>query len=311
MPMNEFARISKAHWNLIKQLSADEQGKIIIALMNYVFANSKNQNEIQFEKKSKNQIDIQIDFLSESAKAVFYAILPAMKLRTNRAGGARPGAGRPRKSGNVPKMHISENIGKLAEPKNQIENQIEFENTKSKNQNEIQFEFETAKKTSKKIQIENQIEKNQPNARARDNNKNIINNNIIPLKENIALSGNVKENPPLPKNWALALAEWNRIAGLYHRPRMRNIPPALQKAISARCKENKLHLGEFMAICEQALARDKNMRCGTDNWRGADLLFFSRCANFTRALQIVDNPQESKGASNATADVLREFIKGE
>ncbi len=279
MDERDSVRISRNQYWLLKQLGPEEQGRAVMALLEAVFEKSKNQNEIQIEK--------QFDF-SCLAKCVIIEISSSLKLRSNRAGGARPGAGRPRKSGNVPKMHIPRNLGKLE---------------KSKNQNEIQIE-----KKSEVLEIQNDFfEKNPASARVVDN----INNNILinPEKETLSLTGKSKEKAPALSKWDKFLAEWNRIAALYSRPRCRAITPALQKSITARCKENNLHLSDFLITCEKALAGDKSLRCGTDTWRGADLLYFSRTANFTRALQIADNPQMQTQV-NQTAQVLSEFIQG-
>ena len=284
-------RIYAEHYNLIKQLPDEEQGRVIMALLDIAFEKSKIQNENQIEIKNKFNLN-NFDFLSPLAKSIISAILPQMKIRTMRAGGARKGAGRPRKSGNVQNLHNPEKSENEKKSKIQNENQIEIKN---------------------KFNLNN-FEKSDANARVVDNNINNNINNIYPEKENISLTGYAKEKAPA-NNWDRALQEWNRIAGLYRRPKCRAITPALQKSISARCKENKLHLSDFMAVCEKALAGDKAMRCGTDNWGGADLVYFSRSANFTRALQIADNPAASKPAARGTSEtyaILADFItKGE
>ena len=227
-----------------------------------------------FDFKFNQENQVALEKLEKNQQAVF------LKMLARNWGGAREKSGRkPRKSGKVQKKNIAEN-----ENQDNQENQVALE----------------------------KLEKNQ--SRVVDNNiLNINNINISPEKkiEKHTLTGMQKEKEKNPRTkWDLAMAEWNRIAGLYRRPKVRAITPQMQTAILARCADNKIRIGEFFAICEKALMRDPALRNGTDKWGGADLIYFTRPANFTRALQAADNPDMKFSRGDETAAVLADFIKG-
>ena len=314
------ARISAKQYQLIQNLPSNESQAVLAAYFAIKFIQLEN-----LEKESKESRISQV-FQDKILIGSPVATKILKHLISRNWGGRRQNSGRkPRISANVQNLQSS--------AADDFENQVFQDEINQVFQDENQDNQDSDEKSGQKNQVfqdlaskESKI--NQDNqdlpTRAVDNNikNNIINNNPELKKENHSLTGMIKEKEKnqvfqdSKNKWDLAAAEWNRIAGLYKRPRVRRINPAIQKSIICRCKENHLSLREFLAICEKALQGDAAMRCGTDKWGGADLIYFSRPANFMRAMQIADNPEYSKmehcnNSSAATAAVLAEFIKGD
>lgn len=293
------ARISAKQYQLIQNLPSNESQAVLAAYFAIKFIQLENLEKESKESKINQVFQDEILIGSPVATKILKHLI------SRNWGGRRQNSGRkPRISANVQNLQSS--------AADDFENQV-F-------QDEINQVFQDLASKESKINQDNQ---DLP-TRVVDNNikNNIINNNPELEKENHSLTGMIKEKEKnqvfqdSKNKWDLAAAEWNRIAGLYKRPRVRRINPAIQKSIICRCKENHLSLREFLAICEKALQGDAAMRCGTDKWGGADLIYFSRPANFMRAMQIADNPECSKmehcnNSSAATAAVLAEFIKGD
>lgn len=305
------ASISAKQYQLIQNLPSNESQAVLAAYFAIKFIQLENLEKESKESKINQVFQDEILIGSPVATKILKHLI------SRNWGGRRQNSGRkPRISANVQNLQSSA----ADDFENQVfQDEINQDNQdldeKSGQKNQV---FQDLASKESKINQDNQ---DLP-TRVVDNNikNNIINNNPELEKENHSLTGMIKEKNQVfqdSKNkWDLAAAEWNRIAGLYKRPRVRRINPAIQKSIICRCKENHLSLREFLAICEKALQGDAAMRCGTDKWGGADLIYFSRPANFMRAMQIADNPECSKmehcnNSSAATAAVLAEFIKGE
>ena len=312
------ARISAKQYQLIQNLPSNESQAVLAAYFAIKFIQLENLEKESKESKINQVFQDEILIGSPVATKILKHLI------SRNWGGRRQNSGRkPRISANVQNLQSS--------AADDFENQVFQDEINQVFQDENQDNQDLDKKSGQKNQVfqdlaSKESKTNQDNqdlpTRVVDNNikNNIINNNPELKKENHSLTGMIKEKNQVfqdSKNkWDLAAAEWNRIAGLYKRPRVRRINPAIQKSIICRCKENHLSLREFLAICEKALRGDAAMRCGTDKWGGADLIYFSRPANFMRAMQIADNPEYSKmehcnNSSAATAAVLAEFIKGD
>lgn len=314
------ARISAKQYQLIQNLPSNESQAVLAAYFAIKFIQLENLEKESKESKINQVFQDEILIGSPVATKILKHLI------SRNWGGRRQNSGRkPRISANVQNLQSS--------AADDFENQVFQDEINQVFQDENQDNQDLDEKSGQKNQVfqdlaskESKI--NQDNqdlpTRVVDNNikNNIINNNPELEKENHSLTGMIKEKEKnqvfqdSKNKWELAAAEWNRIAGLYKRPRVRRINPAIQKSIICRCKENHLSLREFLAICEKALQGDAAMRCGTDKWGGADLIYFSRPANFMRAMQIADNPECSKmehcnNSSAATAAVLAEFIKGD